>query len=250
MPINNIGQTTLSAAAAQSDRFITVASATGITAGDLVAGTPASMVYIVDPGQKVGEVATVISVSGTTIGLRRVTFVVPHVSGATVYFGPPDNFYEYNPRGSAVYATVPVSRWINTLTGDVFVPSPNSLSWVNSTGGILTNTSTAVTAKAATATLVAADFGQTVTNTGAGGAIVLTLPAAAAVAGQYLRVQLTVAQTVTLTPVTGEKIYLGGSGVNSKYLLIAGVIGNSVTLLSDGSSYFVVQQVGVATKEA
>lgn len=106
-----------------------------------------------------------------------------------------------------------------------------------------------VAAQAATATLVAADFDKVLTNTGAGGAIVLTLPAASAVAGRSIRIQLTVAQTVTLTPVAGEKVFLGGSGVASKYALIAGVIGNYLELHSDGIDYLILAYSGVVTKE-
>jgi len=106
-----------------------------------------------------------------------------------------------------------------------------------------------VQANAATATLAATAFGKNNTNTGAGGAIVLTLPAAATVAGQGLRLQVTVAQTVTLTPATGEKIFLGGSGVASKYALIAGVIGNFVEIYSDGVNYLITNYSGVVTKE-
>ncbi|MFH1052759.1 MAG: hypothetical protein V1779_17705 [bacterium] len=107
-----------------------------------------------------------------------------------------------------------------------------------------------VKANAATATVAAADFPKNNTNTGASGAIVLTLPAAADVKGKFMRVQLTVAQTVTLTPATGEKIYLGGNGVASKYLLIAGVIGNYALVYSDGTDYLVMGYSGVLTKEA
>ena len=108
-----------------------------------------------------------------------------------------------------------------------------------------------VVAQAATATLTAAQCsGKINTNTGAGAGIVLTLPAASSVAGCAFRVQLTVAQTVTLTPATGEKIYLGGSGVASKYALIAGVIGNFVDVYCDGVDYLITSYSGVVTKEA
>lgn len=111
-------------------------------------------------------------------------------------------------------------------------------------------TMTTVKANANTAAVAVADFMKNNTNTGASGAIVLTLPSAASVKDQVCRIQLTVAQTVTLTPASGEKIYLGGSGVASKYLLIAGVIGNYAHIYSDGASYFVTNYSGVLTKEA
>ncbi len=109
----------------------------------------------------------------------------------------------------------------------------------------------AVTAKAATATLTAAECnGTNLTNTGASGGIVLTLPAVTSAAGCAFRLYVTVAQTVTFTPASGEKVYLAGSGVASKYLLVAGVIGNTVTIYNDGVDWMVVVYTGVVTKEA
>ena len=106
-----------------------------------------------------------------------------------------------------------------------------------------------VAAKAATANLAAADFGKNITNTGAGAAIVLTLPAAATVSGKAMRVQLTVAKNVSLSPAATEKIFLGGDGVANKDLVIAGVIGNYADIYCDGTDYFVVSYSGVLTKE-
>jgi len=108
----------------------------------------------------------------------------------------------------------------------------------------------AVTANAATATMTAAAFTNNNTNTGASGTIVLTLPSARAVPNRTLRFYVTVAQIVRLLPVTGEKIYLAGSGVASKYLNIAAVIGNFVDVYSDGIDFIVTGYSGVVTKEA
>ena len=107
-----------------------------------------------------------------------------------------------------------------------------------------------VKAQAATADLQDYDFAKNNTNTGAGGAIVLTLPNASKVKEQQMRVYLTVAQNVTLTPQTGEKIYLAGSGTASKYLLIAGTIGNYANIYCDGTAFYVTNYSGVVTKEA
>jgi hypothetical protein len=107
-----------------------------------------------------------------------------------------------------------------------------------------------VTAKTTTGNLAIADYGVNLTNTGAGGTIVLTLLAAAAAAGMSLRVYVTVAQIVRLLPQTGEKIYLGGSGTATKYLNIAAVIGNFVDVYCDGEKYLVQGYSGVVTKEA
>lgn len=109
---------------------------------------------------------------------------------------------------------------------------------------------TTVKAQASTADLNDYDFAKNNTNTGAAGTIVLTLPAAAKVKEQQMRVYLTAAQDVRLTPQTGEKIYLAGSGTATKYLSIAGVIGNYANIYCDGNYFFVTNYSGVVTKEA
>lgn len=112
------------------------------------------------------------------------------------------------------------------------------------------DTNTTVKANAATADMNAYDFEKNNTNTGASGTVVLTLPAASSLEGKKTRIQITVAQDVRLTPQTGEKIYLGGDGVASKYLNIAGVIGNYAEVYCDGTSFYVTGYSGVLTKES
>lgn len=124
------------------------------------------------------------------------------------------------------------------MTGYI-VPAPQTLS-----------PKATVEANAASATLAAANFGKIQTNTGSSGTIVLTLPAANTVGGCCLKVQVTVAQIVRLTPASGEKVYLGGDGIASKYCQIAGVIGNFLDLYCDGSDFLVMNYAGVVTKEA
>jgi len=63
-------------------------------------------------------------------------------------------------------------------------------------------------------------------------------------------VQLTVAQSVSLSPAATGKIFLGGDGVANKDLVIAGVIGNYADIYCDGTNYLVVGYSGVLTKEA
>ena len=111
-------------------------------------------------------------------------------------------------------------------------------------------TNTTVKANAATATMKDYDFEKNNTNTGAGGTIVLTLPAASTLKDKKTRIQITVAEIVQITPATGEKIYLGGSGVASKYLNIAAVIGNYAEIFCDGAAFYVTAYSGVLTKEA
>ena len=95
-----------------------------------------------------------------------------------------------------------------------------------------------------------AGAGKIYTNTGAGGTVVFTLPAAADMAGTCIGLKVTAAQVVRALPVTGEKIFLHGDGVATKYLNVAGVIGNYVELYSNGVDWIVEHAVGVVTKEA
>lgn len=112
------------------------------------------------------------------------------------------------------------------------------------------DTNTTVKANTATADMNGYDFEKNNTNTGSSGTIVLTLPAASSLKGQKTRIQITAAQIVRVTPATGEKIYLGGDGVASKYLNIAAVIGNYAEIYCDGTSFYVTGYSGVLTKEA
>ena len=107
-----------------------------------------------------------------------------------------------------------------------------------------------VDAQASTATLKNSDFWKVVTNTGAGAAIVLTLPAASTTKGLVMRVQITAAYQVSLSPVSTDNIFLGGSGVTNKDLIIAWVIWNYAIIISDGTSYIVTNYSWVLTKEA
>jgi hypothetical protein len=115
--------------------------------------------------------------------------------------------------------------------------------------GINPKTAT-VTARTADTTLTAANFNAITTNAGDSGAQVLTLPAALTTKGMALRVVTLAAFTITLTPATGEKIWLNGSGVASKYAITAGVIGDFLELYSDGTDYIITNYSGVVTKEA
>ena len=160
---------------------------------------------------------------------------------ATHFKGPIDSHNGFkvggkeviNSSGNLTTGTITAAK-VTTSAGSIYpVVAPNAT----------------VAAKAATANLVAADFGKNVTNTGAGAGIVLTLPAAATVSGKAMRVQLTAAQDVSLSPAATEKVFLGGDGVANKDLVIAGVIGNYADIYCDGTDYFVVSYSGVLTKE-
>ena len=78
----------------------------------------------------------------------------------------------------------------------------------------------------------------------------MTLPSALSVASQCMRFYITAAQQVSLSPTSTESIFLAGSGVVNKDLVIAGVIGNYVDVYSDGANFYVTSYSGVVTKEA
>lgn len=107
-----------------------------------------------------------------------------------------------------------------------------------------------VSAQASTATLTTDIAGKILTNTGASGAVTLTLPSAASMKGKTFQVKTTVAQIINLSPASTEAVYLAGSGVVNKDLVIAGVIGNTVTVYSNGTDYEAYYPNGVVTKEA
>lgn len=107
-----------------------------------------------------------------------------------------------------------------------------------------------VLAKTGNYTVLAADFGKVITNTGAAGTITLTLPAASTVSGKVLKVAALAAQQINISPATTDGIYLNGSGADNKDVIVAGVIGNSVTIRSNGTNYEAYFANGVVTKEA
>jgi len=95
-------QTTLSSAVTStSQTYVTVASATGITANSTV-------LYVYD-GQ--GELMFVNSVNGTTIGVTRGSNGSPaastHPNGALVFVAPPNAIASQPPTGSCTRANVP-----------------------------------------------------------------------------------------------------------------------------------------------
>lgn len=96
----------------------------------------------------------------------------------------------------------------------------------------------------------AAGTGLLYSTTGAGGTVVFTLPTAESMAGSCIGFKVMAAQILRVLPVSGEKIYLHGDGVATKYLNVAAVIGNYAELYSDGVDWTVEHALGVVTKEA
>lgn len=109
---------------------------------------------------------------------------------------------------------------------------------------VLTKTS------AYTVTLADLDYPTIINNSGDNGDLPLTLPSAVSARGKVLLVTALAAQTISLTPVTGDIINYNGSAVASKYCRLAGVIGNYIEVFSDGVQWIVTRANGVVTKEA
>lgn len=109
-----------------------------------------------------------------------------------------------------------------------------------------------VVAKTSNYTVTMADLAMPtiVNNTGAGGNINLTLPKARLARGKVLRAHALAAQTIRLAPQTGEAVNYNGAAVVTKYCQLAGVIGNSIEVFSDGTQWVVTKGNGVITKEA
>lgn len=102
-----------------------------------------------------------------------------------------------------------------------------------------------------TVTAAQAIAGTIFTNTGASGTVVFTLPAIADCAGCVVRFQVLAAQIIRCDPASSEKLWLEGSGAAGKYLNVAAVVGNVVSLYNDGTDWIVVEGYqGVLTKEA
>lgn len=109
-----------------------------------------------------------------------------------------------------------------------------------------------VTTKTADYTITQSDLNTPTifNNSGDTGTLVYTLPAVAASKGKVVRVHALAAQIQRLLPQTGEAVNFNGSAVVTKYLNIAGVIGNYVEVFCDGTQWIVTQACGVVTKEA
>lgn len=150
---NTLTATTLSGAVTYSATIFTLASATGLVAPTV--SQPGSQLWIQDPGQTYGEIATVLSFSGTSVRVSRVAGqTTAHVSGAMVLIGNPAWFYKYTPTGSCTAGSTYVSPWLNTNTGEQWLCSTITGAWARGWGTPGTPAATAVVASVAGATAV------------------------------------------------------------------------------------------------
>lgn len=152
---NLLTATTTSASMTANTRNMAVTSATNFQAPTV--SQAGSQVWIQDLGETYGEVATVIAVNSTTITLQRIPGqTTAHASGALVLVGQPNWFYKFNPTGTCTTASTYVSPWLNTLTGQQWLCSTITKTWVPGWGTLGGGTAqvTAAVASVAGATAV------------------------------------------------------------------------------------------------
>lgn len=133
--------TTLSNAITSSQQTITVASATGISApapvtGNVYGPQTGSMLFIEDgTSGTLGttEAVLVTGVNGTNISVARGTYSTlgaPHIAGALVFVGRPDQFYTLDPTGSCTSTATLVTPYINIRNGNQWLCSTITGSWM------------------------------------------------------------------------------------------------------------------------
>lgn len=94
--LNTLVETTTSAAITPSQTSFAVASATGINAPSFSSGLAGSVLYVQDIAQTAGEAMIVVSLSSTTLTVRRGvsgTRAVGHASGAKVWVATASNWF-------------------------------------------------------------------------------------------------------------------------------------------------------------
>jgi hypothetical protein len=130
--INTLTQTSTAAAVAATDKVVYVTSATNINAPSPQSGIVASQIYVVAPGNQRGELMLVTSVNGTAISVRRNASgaATSFPSGSMVLAGNPNWFYGYDPSGGCVAANTLVTPYVNTKTGNEWLCSTVTSSWV------------------------------------------------------------------------------------------------------------------------
>lgn len=170
--LNTLTQTSLSGAVSASATTIVVASATNIA---ITSGSSnGSMLYILDPGQSVGELLPVTAISSTRIGVRRTGNAMAHVNGAMILVGQPQWFNVTDPKGSCVTASTFVTPYVNTTNGRQWLCSTVTLSWVP--GWQNTSAPAAATLAVASAAGVILPSGPLFTSSGTAAITGFTVP--------------------------------------------------------------------------
>ena len=207
-------QTTLSAATTTQSNVLTVASATGITA-------PSSnfmqQLYVINLGQKVGELMNVVAVNGTQITVSRldefrqhfvtssVVIIAPLVSPAV---GP--SLFATDPYGYPLVNPALYTPWINVTNGNQWLYSSVLLGWVP--GWQNTTAPAAVTTAVASAAGTVTPSGPLFHITGTSAITGFTLPVG------FTGGSFTVIPDAVFTWTAAGNIALAGTAVVSKAL--------------------------------
>lgn len=131
--LNTILQTSLNGAITANQTVFTLTSATGVVAPSTFAGIAGSALWIQDIGQSMGEVANVLSVNGNQVQVIRTSGrATSHNTGAMVLVATAPNWFRAkNPQGSVPNCTgIPANIWLNTETGEQWLCSASTLSYV------------------------------------------------------------------------------------------------------------------------
>ena len=238
----NLNTTTLSGALAINQNVVGFASATNVSAP---VGNVKQQVYIIGPGQKRGELATVEAVSGTQITLSRLDkYKAYWPSGAVVVLGPVPvsgngfagqllggGFQEFDPPGASASNNSSSSNailftpWINVETGRQWIWSTVLNCWVPGWG---TEGPYAVTAAVASAAGEVTPTGPLFHITGTLAITGFNTPTAFPNFGSF-----TVIPDGTFTWTTAVNIALAGTAVVNK----------SITFTWDGTNSLWVPSV-------
>lgn len=95
-------------------------------------------------------------------------------------------------------------------------------------------------------TITDQDFGKLFTNRGAGGGVVVTLPAPATCEGEYVEFFTIAAQDFTVkTAAAGQLVAFNDATASSIAITAAGSeIGNGIRMISDGTSWLALPMPG------
>ncbi len=130
--LNTLPQTTLAVASTAAGTVFRLTATTGVNVQS--GSTPASMLYVIDPGERVGQLVQVQAISGLNVTISPRGSGAngnAHVAGARVLVGTrPDWFYSANPTGPCTAASTLVTPYVNTNTGEQWLCSTLTLTWV------------------------------------------------------------------------------------------------------------------------
>lgn len=151
-------QTTTTATQTVATNILVVTTTTGMVVG--------TNLYVVDPGRGVGEMEIIRAISSLNVTtVRNGTNKAAHVSGSVVLIGPnPSNanaalaFQAFNPSGACTAASTLFTPWVNYVTGEQWLCSTLTLSWVPGWNNDATPGVTAAVASAAGVTLPSGPF--------------------------------------------------------------------------------------------